>query len=57
MKERVYGIKFFHTMNNNIDQNSDSCYVIAVTGNYLFQFSGPGLKSFKQLFSRYDRNP
>ena len=57
LKERVYGIKFFHTMNNNIDQNSDSCYVIAVTGNYLFQFSGPGLKSFKQLFSRYDRNP
>ena len=54
---RVYGIKFFHSMNNNADQVEANCYIIAVTRNYLFQFTGPGLKSFKQLFNRYNRNP
>ena len=54
---RVYGIKFFHSMNNNADQGEANCYIIAVTRNYLFQFTGPGLKSFKQIFNRYNRNP
>ena len=55
--DRIYGIKFFHAINSNIDQGEDSCYIIAVTRNRLYQFIGPGLKSFKQIFSRYDRNP
>ena len=55
--DRIYGIKFFHSINSNVDQGQDSCYIIAVTRNRLYQFKGPGLKSFKQIFSRYDRNP
>ena len=56
INDRIYGIKFFHSI-NNVDQGEDSCYIIAVTKNRLYQFTGPGLKSFKQILSRYDRNP
>ena len=55
--DRIYGLRFFHATNQTIDQNSDSCYIIAVTRNRLYQFIGPGLKSFKQIFKRYENNP
>ena len=56
INDRIYGIKFFHTLNPNVDQGEDSCYIIAVTKNRLYQFMGPGLKNFKQIIGRYDRN-
>ena len=56
INDRIYGIKFFHSLNSNVDQGEDSCYIIAVTKNRLYQFKGPGLKSFKQIMSRYERN-
>ena len=55
--DRIYGLRFFHEMNQTIDQNLYSCYIIAVTKNRLYQFIGPGLKSFKQIFKRYENNP
>ena len=42
---------------NKLCEKEYDFLIILDEGNYLFQFSGPGLKSFKQLFSRYDRNP
>ena len=57
IKDRIYGLKFIHSINSNVDQEKDNCYIIAVSKNQLYQFIGPGLKSFKQIFSRYDRNP
>ena len=54
LNDRIYGMKFFHSIVSNIDQNEDGCYIIAVSKNKLYQFRGPGLKSFKQIFSRYD---
>ena len=57
MNDRIYGIKFFHATNSNIDQSEDSCYIVAVSKNRFYQFYGPGLKGFKQIFSRYERNP
>ena len=57
INDRIYGIKFFHATNSNIDQSEDSCYIVAVSKNRFYQFYGPGLKGFKQIFSRFDRNP
>lgn len=57
INDRIYGIKFFHATNSNIDQGVDNCYIIAVTKNRLYQFIGLGLKNFKQIFKRYEKNP
>ena len=51
--DRIYGIKFIHATNTTLDQNGDNCYIMAVTRNRLFQFIGPGVKGFKNIFSRY----
>ena len=57
INDRIYGIKFIYATNTTIDQGSDSCYIMAVTKNRLYQFLGPGFKSFKQVFKRYENNP
>ena len=55
--DRIYGIKFFRATRNNIESNENACYIMAVTRNRLYQFVGPGLTSFKQIFGRYQRTP
>ena len=55
--DRIYGIKFIQATNTTIDQYGDNCYIMAVTKNRLFQFIGPGLRGFKNIFSRYENNP
>ena len=57
VNDRIYGIKFIQATNTTIDQYGDNCYIMAVTKNRLFQFIGPGLKGFKNIFSRYENNP
>ena len=57
INDRIYGIKFFHATNSAIDQGVDNCYIIMVTRNRLYQFNGLGLKNFKQIFKRYEKNP
>ena len=54
INDRIYGIKFFYTINQGEDK--DNCYIIAVTKNRLYQLTGPALKNFKQIIGRYDRN-
>ena len=53
--DRIYGIRFFRATKSNLEQNENACYIIAVTRNRFYQFVGPGLTSFKQIFGRYDR--
>ena len=55
--DRVYGIRFFRATKANIESNENACYIMAVTRNRLYQFIGPGLTSFKQIFGRYERTP
>ena len=55
--DRIYGIKFFRATKSNIESNENACYIIAVTKNRFYQFTGPGLTSFKQIFGRYERTP
>ena len=57
VNDRIYGIKFFHATNQTLEQSADSCYIIAVTKDRLYQFKGPGLQNFKQIFYRYENNP
>ena len=57
LNDRIYGIKFAHATNTSIDSSENTCYIIAVTRNRLYQFMGPGLTNFKQIFSRYEKNP
>ena len=54
--DRIYGIKFTHATNETLDKSKDSCYIIAVTRNKLYQFKGPGSSNFKQILSRYSKN-
>ena len=55
--ERVYDIKFFRGTKFNIQSNEDALYIIAVTKSRFYQFIGPGLTSFRQVFGRYKNNP
>ena len=55
--DRIYGIKFFRATKSNLEQNENACYIMAVTRNRIYQFVGPGLTSFKQIFGRYERTP
>ena len=55
--DRIYGIRFFRATKANISPNENACYIIVVTKNRLYQFSGPGLTSFKQIFGRFARSP
>ena len=55
--DRIYGIRFFRATKANISSNENACYIIVVTKNRLYQFSGPGLTSFKQIFGRFARSP
>ena len=54
--DRIYGIKFTYTTNQTIDNKKNSCYIIAVTRNRLYQFKGPGYGDFKQILSKYIKN-
>ena len=57
--ERIYGIKFFKTRKpeNNLTLNDTIYYIILATKTKLYQFFGPGLKSFGQLFEKFNENP
>lgn len=55
--DRIYGIRFFRATKSNLKQNENACYIIIVTRNRFYQFFGPGLTSFKQIFGRYQRTP
>ena len=44
--DRIYGIKFTYATNQTIDKSKDSCYIIEVTRNRLYQFKGPGFFLF-----------
>ena len=55
--DRIYGIRFFRATKANLASNENACYIIAVTKNRFYQFSGPGLTSFKQIFGRFARSP
>ena len=57
VNERVYDIKFFRGTKFNIQPNEDALYIIAVTKNRFYQFTGPGLTSFRQIFGRYKNDP
>ena len=57
LNDRIYGIKFAHATNTSIESFENTCYIIAVTHNRLYQFMGPGLTNFKQIFSRFEKNP
>ena len=55
--DRIYGIRFFRATKANLASNENACYIIAVTKNRFYQFSGPGLTSFKRIFGRFARSP
>ena len=55
--ERITDIKYFRATKSNLDKNEDAFYIIAVTENRFYQFRGPGLTGFKQLFGRYNNDP
>ena len=55
--DRIYGIKFFRATKINLEKNENECYIIAVTKNKIYQFTGPGLTSFRQIMARFERNP
>ncbi len=55
--DRIYGIRFFRATRNNINTNENACYIIIITKNRFYQFTGPGLTSFKQIFGRFERTP
>ena len=55
--DRIYGIRFFRATKTNLSSNENACYIIIVTKNRFYQFSGPGLTSFKQIFGRFARSP
>ena len=59
--DRIYSIKFFRATKIKPEKeknlNENECYIIAVTKNKLYQFRGPGITSFKQIFVSYNNNP
>ena len=55
--DRIYGIKFTYTTNQTIDNKKNSCYIIAVTRNRLYQFKGPGYGDFKQILIKNPAKP
>ena len=55
--DRIQGIKFFRATKANLNTNENACYIIAATRNRFYQFIGPGLTSFRQIFGRYARSP
>ena len=56
INDRIYGIKFTFARNKKINKSKNSCYIIAVTRNRLYQFKGPGFSDFKQIFKKYKEN-
>ena len=57
VKDRIYDIKFFRATKYDIGPNENACYIMAVSKSRFYQFIGPGLTSFKQIFGRYDLHP
>ena len=57
VKDRIYDLKFFRATKCDIGPNENACYIMAVSKSRFYQFTGPGLNSFKQIFGRYDLNP
>ena len=55
--DRIYGVKFFRATKANINLNENACYIIIITRNRFYQFTGPGQTSFKQIFGRFERAP
>ena len=57
--ERIYGIKFFKNKKiaETLTLNDSVYYIICATKTKLYQFSGPGIKSFEKFFERFDENP
>ncbi len=56
--EKIYGIKFLKSAKNKkeIKPNEDIIYIMAVTKTRIYEFKGPGEKSFKQTFAKYNYN-
>jgi len=57
--ERIYGIKFFKTTKPKKDRtiNDNIYYIICATRTKFYQFTGPGEKTFQQLFEKFNNNP
>ena len=55
--DRIYGISFMKSTKPEINENDNYCYIMIVTKTKLYQFIGPGKKSFKQTFSKCNENP
>jgi len=55
--DRIYGIRFFRATKKDLGSNENASYIIVITKNRLYQFTGPGITSFKQIFGRFERNP
>ena len=55
--DRIYGIRFFRATKVNLSPNDNACFIIIVTKNRFYQFFGPGITSFKQIFGRFARSP
>ena len=56
VKDRIYDLRFFRATKCDLGPNENACYIMAVSKNRFYQFIGPGLNSFKQIFGRYDLN-
>ena len=56
--ERIYGIKFVKTTKaqKDISLNDDIYYIMIVTKTKIYQFKGPGEKTFLQCFEKFNKN-
>ena len=54
--ERIYGIKFVKTTKLKIKPNDNIYYIIFVTKTKIYQFKGPGEKTFLQCFEKFNNN-
>lgn len=52
--DRIYGIKFFKATKTFLQPNEDAYYIIIVTKNKFYQFRGPVINNFRQIFGRYE---
>ena len=55
--DRIYGIKFFKATKSNLEPNDNTYYIMAVSKKRLYQFIGPGLNTFKQIFDKFKYCP
>ena len=52
--DRIYGIKLFKATKAFLQPSEDAYYIIIVTKNKFYQFRGPVINNFRQIFGRYD---